>query len=125
MQANRGRDTTPEIALRSALHRQGLRFRKHRTPLHGFRCQADVVFPPEKVAVFVDGCFWHDCPEHGRRPKNNADWWRRKIERNVLRDRRNDEVLADAGWIVIRAWEHQAPADVAAAVSRIVLARRS
>jgi DNA mismatch endonuclease (patch repair protein) len=124
MQANRGRDTSPEVALRSRLHKIGFRFRKHQRPIKALRCHADVVFPRERVAVFVDGCFWHDCPVHGRRPQRNAEWWRRKIERNVMRDRRNNRVLASAGWLVIRIWEHEEPVISAARVAEHVRARR-
>src|ERR1043165_3463715 len=96
MQANRG-ETRPEVALRSELHRRGFRFRKHAAPLKNLRCRADIVFPAAKVAVFVDGCFWHVCPKHGTFPKSNADWWKLKLERNQARDRRNDAALAGAG----------------------------
>jgi DNA mismatch endonuclease (patch repair protein) len=124
MQSNRGRDSGPEVAVRSILHRLGLRFRKHRRPLPGLACQADAVFPTERVAVFVDGCFWHGCPAHGHRPRRNADYWRAKIERNAARDRRNDRLLAEAGWAVVRAWEHEDPALVADRVAAVVQARR-
>jgi len=124
MQGNRGRDTKPEVALRSALHRRGLRFRKHAAPLRGLRCRADVVFPRERVAVFVDGCFWHRCPEHGLRPRTNQAYWDAKIARNVERDARNNAALAAAGWTVVRVWEHE-PLEVAAErVEAAVLAAR-
>ena len=96
-----------ERALRSALHRRGLRFRKHAAPLPGLRCRADVVFPRRRIAVFVDGCFWHRCPVHGSRPKANASWWQAKLGANVARDRRNDDALAAAGWQVLRFWTHE------------------
>jgi DNA mismatch endonuclease (patch repair protein) len=115
MRANRRRDTRPELALRRELHRRGLRFRVDFAPLAGVRCRADIVFTRSRVAVFVDGCFWHSCPEHGILPKANGEWWREKLEGNVSRDRRNDRALLDAGWHVIRVWEHdsvQAAADV-------------
>lgn len=128
MVANRGQDTAPEQALRSAVHRRGLRFRKHVAPLKGLRCRADLVFPRAKVAVFADGCFWHRCPQHASFPKENAAWWRLKLDRNFERDRRNDEALATAGWTVVRVWEHEdaeAAADrVAEAVDRGTRARR-
>lgn len=107
MQANRSRDTTVEVAVRRALHARGLRYRKHRRPIAELRCEPDVVFPREKVAVFVDGCWWHGCPEHWAPPRTNRDWWMRKMEINVARDRRNDAALADAGWLVVRVWEHE------------------
>jgi DNA mismatch endonuclease (patch repair protein) len=123
MVANRGVDTAPEVALRSELHRQGLRFRKHIAPLKGLRCRADVVFPSSKVAVFVDGCFWHCCPEHATFPKANASWWRLKLAQNVERDQRNNEALAKAGWMVIRIWEHENPRLAAELIARAVAER--
>lgn len=125
MQANRGRDTGPEIAVRSLLHAGGLRFRKHQAPLQGLRCTADVVFPSERVAVFIDGCWWHACPVHGRRPSANRGYWSSKFERNRARDRRNDEALRRAGWAVVRAWEHEEPVAVAERVRSTVLRRRT
>lgn len=113
MQGNRSRDTRPEAAVRSALHRRGLRFRKHSQPLPGLRCHADIVFRRARVAVFIDGCFWHGCPDHGRRPGTNAKYWNVKLQRNIDRDKRNDAALADAGWTVVRAWEHEEPEAVA------------
>jgi DNA mismatch endonuclease, patch repair protein len=106
MQGNRS-ESGLERSLRSALHRQGLRFRKHASPLPDVRCRADVVFTRARVVVFVDGCFWHRCPLHGSRPKANGDWWLQKLEANVARDRRNDRALAEAGWRVVRLWEHE------------------
>lgn len=126
MRANRKVDTTPEVAVRSALWRAGLRFRKDFSiPVPGSRpVRADVAFPRERVAVFVDGCFWHACPEHGTRPTVNADYWLPKLERNVARDRLVDEALTEQGWLVLRAWEHEAPNDVAQRVVRVVSTRR-
>jgi DNA mismatch endonuclease (patch repair protein) len=103
----------PELSLRRELHRRGLRYRVDRAPLPGVRRRADVLFPRQKVAVFVDGCFWHRCPLHGTSPSNNADWWRNKLDMNVARDRDTDECLAAAGWTVLRFWEHE-PAEGAA-----------
>jgi DNA mismatch endonuclease (patch repair protein) len=125
MQGNRSRDTRPEAAVRSALHRHGFRFRKHAQPLRGLRCQADIIFSTERVAVFVDGCFWHGCPEHGRRPTTNSDYWRAKIGRNIDRDRRNDQALAQAGWTVVRAWEHEPVESVVSRVAGIVKEQRA
>jgi DNA mismatch endonuclease (patch repair protein) len=122
MQANRRADTTPERLLRSALHGRGLRFRKdYRIDLPSLRVRVDVVFPRERLAVFVDGCFWHRCPVHATDPLRNAAFWKRKLERNVERDRSVDAALALAGWRIIRSWEHE-PADTAA--ERIVAAVR-
>lgn len=119
MRSNRSTDTTPELRLRSALHRRGRRFRKHRRPVPGLRCTADIVFPRHRVAVFVDGCFWHCCPTHGTRPVRNGDWWAAKLDRNVERDRRNDRHLTEHGWTVLRVWEHE---DTDVAVTRIITA---
>lgn len=110
MLGNRNRDTSPERALRSLVHAAGLRYRVAAKPLPGMRRTADLVFRPTRVAVFVDGCFWHGCPTHFVPPKTNPGYWREKIGRNVQRDRDTDARLADAGWLVIRFWEHD-PAD--------------
>lgn len=117
MKGNRKRDTKPELALRSVLHRRGLRYRVNARPSQPLACRADIVFRRQKVAVFVDGCFWHACPEHGTSPQTNASYWSPKIARNIERDRRNDSVLEAAGWTVIRVWEHE-PAEEAA--SRVI-----
>jgi len=120
MQGNRGKDTRPEIALRSALHRRGLRFFKNRRPLPDVRCRADIVFPGARVAVFVDGCFWHRCPVHGVSPTANRAYWHAKLDRNVARDRRNDGVLAEAGWRVVRVWEHDDPHRAAEHIEKLI-----
>lgn len=107
MRANRRTDTKPELALRSELHRRGLRFRKdYRLDLGGVRPRPDVVFTRAKVAVFIDGCFWHLCPDHGRAPGSNQAYWSPKLARNVERDRLYDGALRAAGWTVVRVWEH-------------------
>ncbi|WP_235216671.1 very short patch repair endonuclease [Archangium violaceum] len=106
MKAQRSKDTAAELAVRSALHRLGLRFRVNR-PVVGQRRKADVVFPSERVAVFIDGCFWHGCPLHATWPKANADFWRAKIEANKARDEATDQALRTAGWSAIRVWEHE------------------
>lgn len=107
MRRQRGRDTKPEVALRRELHQLGLRYRVDRQVIPGVRRRADVVFARARVAVFVDGCFWHVCPQHGTRPKANAAWWAQKLDRNVARDRETDELLEGAGWSSVRIWEHQ------------------
>ena len=107
MLGNRSRDTAPEVALRRLLHAQGLRYRIAARPLPSVRRTADLVFRPSKVAVFVDGCFWHRCPVHGTSPKANSDYWLPKLERNVQRDRETDDLLKKAGWLSIRIWEHE------------------
>lgn len=120
MRANRRRDTKPELALRSLLHRAGLRYRVDARPLRGVRRRADIVFPKERVAVFVDGCFWHGCPEHMRASKKNAEAWKAKLEGNRARDAETNELLRTAGWTVIRIWEHENPAEAAGRVTRAV-----
>jgi len=124
MQGNRGRDTGPEIVVRSALHAMGLRFRKNARPIKGLRCTADVVFPRERVAVFIDGCFWHGCPEHGRVPTKNSSYWGEKLERNAARDARNTDALEAAGWTVLRHWEHERIEEVVTNIRTKVLKRR-
>jgi DNA mismatch endonuclease (patch repair protein) len=124
MKRVRRRDTGPELRLRSELHRRGLRFRVDVPVPFLPRHRADVVFGPSKVAVFVDGCFWHGCPTHGMVPKTNSDWWGRKIERVRLRDRRTDQAFAEQGWLVLRAWEHESVAEAADRVERAVIDRR-
>ncbi|RBY76304.1 very short patch repair endonuclease [Blastococcus sp. TF02-09] len=104
MQRMPRRDTKPEVALRRDLHARGLRFRKGYGGLPG---RPDVAFTRVRLAVFVDGCFWHRCPIHATAPKNNAAWWAAKLDANVSRDRRQDQQLRDAGWTVIRVWEHE------------------
>ena len=107
MAAIRRTDTKPEVGLRRLLHARGLRFRKdYRLDLPGGRVRPDVVFTRRKIAVFVDSCFWHVCPEHGREPTSNEWYWTPKLRRNVERDGQQDEWLVDAGWTVVRIWEH-------------------
>ncbi|WP_448640743.1 very short patch repair endonuclease [Geodermatophilus sp. URMC 63] len=124
MQAQRTRDTGPEIAVRRLLHAAGLRYRVDRAPLPGLRRRADLVFGPARVAVYVDGCFWHGCPEHGNTPRSNRDYWGPKLTANRARDRDTDARLAAAGWAVVRAWEHEDPGMVAARVQATVAARQ-
>jgi DNA mismatch endonuclease (patch repair protein) len=113
MQGNRSRDTAPEVALRRILHARGLRYRTNAAVVRGVRCRADVLFARNRVAVFVDGCFWHRCPIHSSDPKANASYWQAKFDRNVSRDRANDAALAEAGWTVVRVWEHEDPSEAA------------
>jgi DNA mismatch endonuclease (patch repair protein) len=117
------RDTAPELALRQALHASGLRYRVQRQLLSGVRRRADVVFGPAKVAVFVDGCFWHGCPKHASWPKHNRDFWREKIEANRRRDHDTDARLAADGWLVVRVWEHEDPLLAAEHIAATVRAR--
>jgi DNA mismatch endonuclease, patch repair protein len=124
MRANRRTDTKPEVALRRALHAQGYRFRKdYRLDLaSGKRVRPDIAFTARRVAVFVDGCFWHACPDHGSKPANNVWYWEPKLRRNVERDRAADAALAAAGWDVVRVWEHE-PIDAAVTAVLTALGR--
>lgn len=115
MMGNRRRDTKPELAVRSLIHRAGLRYRVDFAPLGGRR-RADIVFTRPRIAVFIDGCFWHSCPIHGTVPVSNEDYWRPKLARNVIRDHETDQQLVEAGWTVLRIWEHVAPAEAAAMI---------
>lgn len=113
MQVTRRRDTAPELAIRRALSPFHLRYRVDTAPVPGFRRRADLVFLRARLAVFVDGCFWHACPRHATWPKRNAAWWRAKIKANVARDRETDVALRAAGWTVLHAWAHEDPTRVA------------
>jgi DNA mismatch endonuclease (patch repair protein) len=124
MQGNRNRDTRPEIAVRSAAHRLGLRFRVAARPLPDLRRTADLVFRPAKVAVFVDGCYWHGCPEHLRLPARNSAYWTAKIERNRRRDADTDARLSADGWLAVHVWEHEDPAAAAERIRAAVVSRR-
>ncbi|MFI9585053.1 very short patch repair endonuclease [Streptomyces sp. NPDC052236] len=119
------RDTACEIAVRKLLHAEGLRYRLN-VPVPGMpRRTIDIVFGPAKVAVFLDGCFWHGCPQHATQPKANAEWWRAKLDKNMARDRETTEHLEAQGWTVLRFWEHQVPREVATDVAVAVLRHRS
>ena len=124
MRANRSRDTKPELRIRSELHRRGFRYFVDRRPVPGFNRRADILFPREQVAVFVDGCFWHGCPVHHSRSKANADFWRRKVDANRARDANTDAYLRGAGWTVLRYWEHEETTVAAVGIIREVLRRR-
>jgi DNA mismatch endonuclease, patch repair protein len=121
----RSRDTRPEKALRSLLHAMGLRFRVCTRPVAQVRRTADIVFTKVRVAVFVDGCFWHGCPEHYRIPRTNTTYWADKITGNRTRDRQTDALLQHAGWTVVRVWEHEDALVAAAKVSRAVSGARA
>ncbi len=123
MRANRKRNTRPEIRLRSALYRRGLRFRVAVRAEPNINAVVDVVFRGARVAVFVDGCYWHGCPTHGTKPRTNADYWIPKIERTRRRDELNDGVLRQAGWEPIHVWEHEAVVDAADRVAAAVRTR--
>lgn len=107
------------MLLRRELHRRGLRYRVDMRVVEGLRRRADLLFTGPKVAVFVDGCFWHRCPEHGNIPKSNTEWWKAKLERNVERDRDTDGRLTDAGWTVVRIWEHELRDDHESVADRV------
>jgi DNA mismatch endonuclease (patch repair protein) len=127
MLSNRRKDTRPELLIRSRLHQAGLRFRID-YPLSlpiGRPIRIDVAFPRLKVAIFIDGCFWHCCPEHGSQPRTNAQYWQPKLERNVLRAAQVNSGLSELGWLVIRAWEHEEPMAVAARIRLTINERRA
>ncbi|OMI39169.1 very short patch repair endonuclease [Streptomyces sparsogenes] len=120
MSRQASQDTTPELAVRRLLYASGHRYRLHR-PVPGLpRRTIDIAFPGLKIAVFLDGCFWHGCPQHATHPKANADWWRQKLNRNITRDLETTERLRTDGWTVLRFWEHEAPSDVAERVATAV-----
>jgi DNA mismatch endonuclease (patch repair protein) len=123
MRSNRGRDTRPELILRSTLHADGLRFYKHLRPLNQLRCEADVLFPRWRVAVFVDGCFWHVCPIHATFPATHREFWDAKLARNRARDDANNRAMSAAGWLVVRLWEHQTISEMHSAVVTALQAR--
>lgn len=122
-QAQGRRDTAPELRLRRELHSRGLRYRvDHRIPIP--RRRGDIVFPRERVAVFVDGCYWHACPEHATAPRHNATWWKTKLDANVQRDRDTDDRLLAEGWMSVRVWEHEDPTKAADRIEAVIRARR-
>ncbi|MEW1831201.1 very short patch repair endonuclease [Streptomyces sp. NPDC088196] len=124
MQGNRSRDTRPELALRRAVHRLGLRYRVASRPLPELRRTADLVFTRVRVAVFLDGCFWHGCPAHHTISKSNSGYWTAKVARNRTRDQDTNRRLQEAGWVVLRIWEHEDPQAAAQQVMATVLERR-
>jgi DNA mismatch endonuclease (patch repair protein) len=124
MRANRARDTHPELALRRAVHALGLRYRVSVRPLPAVRRTADLVFTRAKVAVFLDGCFWHGCPEHHRLAARNREYWSGKVRRNRERDRETGRLLGEAGWLVIRVWEHEDPQEAASRIAQLIAIRR-
>ena len=123
MLAQRQRDTTAELKIRRLLHRRGLRYRVDYVVIAKPRRRADIAFPRAKVAVFVDGCFWHGCPRHGTSSKSNARFWKDKIDTNRKRDKDTSTRLRKMGWGVVRAWEHENPNKVADKIERIVMKR--
>ena len=125
MRGNRRRDTAPELAVRRLLHAAGLRYRVDVQPLPGLRRRADVVFTRQKLAVFIDGCYWHGCPDHGTTPSTNREYWSSKVAANRRRDDDTNQRLQEAGWRVARYWEHEGPDTVAADVIRLVREARA
>jgi DNA mismatch endonuclease (patch repair protein) len=114
MKGNRSRNTRPELKVRSRLHSLGFRYRvDYRVHLCGLTARPDIAFPRRRLAVYIDGCFWHQCPIHGNMPVLNREYWRHKLELTAARDRRHEAALRADGWSVIRAWEHEDPAEVA------------
>ncbi|MFD0772550.1 very short patch repair endonuclease [Streptomonospora algeriensis] len=124
MLGNRNKNTRPEVELRKLVHAEGLRYRVAAKPLPKMRRTADMVFRPARVAVFIDGCFWHGCPEHFVPPKTNPEYWEQKIGGNMARDRDTDARLEREGWLVLRFWEHEAPEECARTVCKRVLERK-
>lgn len=121
MQSNKGRDTRPELALRKAVHALGLRYKVSQRPLPAVRRTADMVFTRAKLAVFLDGCFWHGCPIHHTVAKTNSEYWAAKLRMNRERDRDTDRRLREAGWRVLRIWEHEDPIEAAKRVREAYL----
>lgn len=124
MSRQASRDTKPEVAVRKLLHAAGYRFRVNARVPDMPRRTIDIAFTRAKVAVMIDGCFWHGCPVHATQPKSNAQWWRDKLDRNMARDRETTEHLAAAGWTVLRFWEHETPEGAAELVAAAVERRR-
>lgn len=120
MRRFRSRDTKPELAVRRYLHAAGFRYRVHVAVPEHPRRTIDIAFSRQKVAVFIDGCYWHACPQHGRVPATNSTWWAEKLRRNVERDQETDAALERNGWTVMRFWEHEDPTVAAEAVERAI-----
>jgi DNA mismatch endonuclease (patch repair protein) len=125
MQANRGRDTGPELQLRHLLHAAGFRYRIHWPVPEDRRRRIDIAFTRRKVAVFVDGCFWHRCPTHYVAPQANATFWEAKIRGNAERDVETTALLEDKGWLVLRFWEHENPCDIAECIRKFLEKRHT
>jgi DNA mismatch endonuclease, patch repair protein len=116
MSKQRNRDTQAELLVRQLLHARGVRYRVDARPEPDYRCKADIMWRALRLIVFIDGCFWHGCPDHATRPRANSEWWAQKLDANIRRDRRTDAELAARGWTVLRFWEHEEPAAVANAI---------
>jgi len=120
MLGNRSRDTKPEMLVRRSLHARGLRFRVDLRPEPTLRTRADIVFTRRRIAVYIDGCFWHGCPTHGTSPKAHSDYWTPKLARNIERDLESTAALEQRGWLVLRFWSHEPVADVVERVAAAV-----
>ena len=120
MQSNRSRDTAPELAVRKLLHAAGFRYRVAARPIPSMRRTADILFTRAKLAVFIDGCYWHCCPTHYVEPKSHVEYWRPKIAGNIARDLDTTQRLVDQGWIVVRFWAHEPPDEVAESITRVL-----
>ncbi|KAA0087217.1 DNA mismatch endonuclease Vsr [Mycolicibacterium sp. P9-64] len=125
MSRQRRRDTRAELLVRRIIHSRGIRYRVDTTPEPGMRCKADIVWRGIRLAVFIDGCFWHGCPNHATRPKANEMWWAQKLDGNVERDRRTDARLRELGWTVLRFWEHEEPGRVADEICNVLTKLRT
>ncbi|WP_202909946.1 very short patch repair endonuclease [Mycobacteroides abscessus] len=125
MSNTRGRDTGPEREVRARLHARGFRYRVNVRPVRELRRTADIVFRPTKVAVMIDGCFWHGCPEHYRPATIRSDFWQAKVRENTSRDSQTNLLLAEHGWLVLRYWEHEDPDAVVASIVTAVTTRRA
>jgi DNA mismatch endonuclease (patch repair protein) len=125
MRSNRRRDTAPELAVRRILHAKGLRYRVDFRVVRETRSRADIAFTGQRIAVFIDGCFWHSCPDHLHLPKANADYWAAKLARNVERDAEVTALLRDLGWTVLRSWEHEPAREAAERIIAAVERARS
>ncbi|WP_344665981.1 very short patch repair endonuclease [Catenulispora yoronensis] len=120
MRGNRSKDTKPEKRLRSQLHALGLRYNVGKRPVPTVRRTADVVFTKARVAIFIDGCYWHGCPDHYRPARQNGEFWSQKIHANQQRDADTDRIMAEAGWRVVRVWEHEDPSEAAQRIADLV-----
>ena len=123
MLATRQQGTEAEQQVCDELDALGLEYEVDRSPIPGMRSRADIVFNAARIAVFIDGCFWHSCPIHATSPKSNSEWWRAKLVANRQRDERTSQTLANAGWLVLRFWEHEDPANAARVIADQVAAR--
>lgn len=110
----KSKNTKIELSIRSALWKRGFRYR-----IHYCKEKIDVAFPKEKIAIFVDGCFWHSCPIHGHKPRSNIDYWGKKLEKNIERSRAKDRRLTEEGWIILHFWEHEILTDLESCVRYI------